>query len=574
MGKSESEARMRNGTYWLIAILIAAAALRLFGLGRGDPMNDEVTYAFRAIGLVDSFNDPSVQSTPWEWFDPEIPRWAKISFHDHPPLVIWIQHLFFKLFGERLWAFRLPSAILGIASVGLMFAIGRRLFSERAGLIGAAFLAATVNHVYVSRAGLQEPYVIFFMLLAVLLLLRGLARPRWVIASGAALGFGLLAKYTAIAAVPVLLGAILLLKPAEFRTRHFWLGVLAALVIVSPVIIYNVLLWRTAGHFDLQLSHILGKTPAVWAGSPGKAVGSLADRARIFLPRLIASNSWVFLGLAALSAAAFLAALIRRPLQSIRRFAIPALGALSIFGLIAATGPAFRFLTLLTPFLALGIGAMLAGVIKPATDPAENSYSHVLKNMRIRNGALAAALAPVVIFEAFYAANSQIAYYPLGPRPWLSSAIRYENFNWGYNELEAYLTRELRHTYPAATFETKYRFVRELQDASIGRAKASGAEPYPALIAYYGNFDLAPQLWIFDRRLMYHGWPVIPWLEYRKAAAASGENAFARAGIQHEYFILQTNIVPEPEFAALVRDIEPIPIANPRGEEAFRVYKR
>src|SRR3989344_263202 len=449
MGKSESEARMRNGTYWLIAILIAAAALRLFGLGRGDPMNDEVTYAFRAIGLVDSFNDPSVQSTPWEWFDPEIPRWAKISFHDHPPLVIWIQHLFFKLFGERLWAFRLPSAILGIASVGLMFAIGRRLFSERAGLIGAAFLAATVNHVYVSRAGLQEPYVIFFMLLAVLLLLRGLARPRWVIASGAALGFGLLAKYTAIAAVPVLLGAILLLKPAEFRTRHFWLGVLAALVIVSPVIIYNVLLWRTAGHFDLQLSHILGKTPAVWAGSPGKAVGSLADRARIFLPRLIASNSWVFLGLAALS----------------------------IFGLIAATAPAFRFLTLLTPFLALGIGAMLAGVIKPATDPAENSYSHVLKNMRIRNGALAAALAPVVIFEAFYAANSQIAYCPLGPRPWLSSAIRYENFNWGYNALDQWLDRELKGKMPALTFESRFSFVREIQNAALAQARRSGREP-------------------------------------------------------------------------------------------------
>src|SRR3989338_5618065 len=82
MEKSESEARMKNKTYWLIVILIAAAALRLFGLDRGDPMNDEVTYAFRATGLADSFNDPDVQSTPWEWFDPKIPRWAKISFHD------------------------------------------------------------------------------------------------------------------------------------------------------------------------------------------------------------------------------------------------------------------------------------------------------------------------------------------------------------------------------------------------------------------------------------------------------------------------------------------------------------
>ena len=333
------------------------------------------------------------------------------------------------------------------------------------------------------------------------------------------------------------------------------------------------MLWRSAGHFDLQLSYFIGKTPDVWAGSPGKAVGSLADRTRILLPRLIASNSWVFLGLAALSAAAFLAALIRRPLETMRRFAIPALGALSVFGLIAATGPAFRFLTLLTPFFALGIGAMLAGIIKPAADPAENSYSHVLKNMRIRNGALAVALAPVVIFEALYAANSQIAYYPIGPRPWLSSAIRYENFNWGYNALDQWLDRELEGKMPALTFESRFSFVREIQNAALAQARRSGREPLAALIISHGNLDLAPKLWVFDRRLLYHAWPVIPFEEYRARILAEGPDIWKKSGFEREYFILQTNIVPDPKFITLTRGIPPISIANPRGEEVFKIYR-
>lgn len=537
-------------------------------------MNDEVAYAFRAIGLVDSFNDPGVQSTPWEWFDPEIPAWAKFSFHDHPPLVIWVQHFSIKLFGEKLWAFRLPSAILGIASVGLLFAIGRRLYSPRAGLTAGALMAVTINHVYVSRVGLQESYVIFFILLATLFALLSSGRAWWLPAAGAAFGLGFLSKYTALAGIPVILAAALYVKSAMPRTKYFLISALIAIALASPAIVYNIELWRAKGHFDLQLSHLLGKTPAVWAESPGKAVGSLADRARIFLPRLIAANSWIFLGLAGLSAVAFIFATIRRPGQTVRRFAIPALGVLSSLGLIAATGPAFRFLTLLTPFLALSIGSMLTVIIKPTAAPIENPHSHILKTMRMRNGALATALALVIIFEAFYAANSQIAYYPVGPRPWLSSAIRYENFNWGYNALDQWLDRELEGRMPALTFESRFSFIREIQNEALTRAERLGREPLAALIVSYGNFDLAPTLWVFDRRLLYHAWPVIPLDDYIARIAREGPDVWRKAGFTREYFVLQTNIVPSPEFSALIRGIAPISITNPRGEEAFRAYKR
>ena len=119
----------------LWGILLLATVLRLWGLERGDPINDEVLMSFRAIGLVD-FDEAEFQTTPIEWFDPlaklspkipteyqietGIPWWVRISSHDQPPLVYLTQHFFMKVFGEHPWAFRLPSALLGVASVYLV----------------------------------------------------------------------------------------------------------------------------------------------------------------------------------------------------------------------------------------------------------------------------------------------------------------------------------------------------------------------------------------------------------------------------------------------------------------------
>ena len=91
--------------HWLILILALAAVLRLYGLSRGDTVNDEVFYGFRAVGLMD-FDEAADQTTPWEWTDPEIPGWMRMSFHDHPPLVFWIQH-----FDSRFWRKQFRAAV-------------------------------------------------------------------------------------------------------------------------------------------------------------------------------------------------------------------------------------------------------------------------------------------------------------------------------------------------------------------------------------------------------------------------------------------------------------------------------
>ena len=102
--------RQRRVSLMLVGlILLLAAGLRLYQLDRADVITDEALIAFRSLGYVDFFASPD-QTTPWEWFS-DVPAWARLSFHDHPPLVFLVQHGSFLLFGENELGLRLPFAL-------------------------------------------------------------------------------------------------------------------------------------------------------------------------------------------------------------------------------------------------------------------------------------------------------------------------------------------------------------------------------------------------------------------------------------------------------------------------------
>lgn len=82
-----------------------------------------------------------------------------------------------------------------------------------------------------------------------------------------------------------------------------------------------------------------------------------------------------------------------------------------------------------------------------------------------------------------------------------------------------------------------------------------------------------PELWIFNRRMMYHGWPIIALDDYLAVLEKEGGDAYEKAGFREYYVILRSNIVPPARLANLVKDATPTPIRNPRGDEVFRIYK-
>ena len=536
-----------NKKYLLISILIIAAILRFWGLQNGDPRGDEVFYGFRAIGPMDFDNAPA-QPTPLELLSPNTSWWIGLSFHDPPPLVFWIQHLFINVFGESVFAFRLPSAILGVASVYLLYLVGSLLFSRRVGLFSAALFAVTVNNVFISRVGLQESYVIFFTLLAVYFFLMALQRDKYLIWTGVALGLAFLTKYTTFVLIPIFLTYLLLFKRDYFRNAKLWFGALAVILIFSPIIIYNLMLYKSVGHFDFQFSYVLGQDPEVWKSAPGKEeVGSLSDRTRNFIPALISSNSWLFLALFGFS------------IPFIRKNKILLISIIFlILWIILFIGPTVRFLTILAPFMALNIAFLF----------------DILPKKKI----VFLGMGAIFAFELFYSVNSQILYYPTGAAPWVfSEKARYENYNWGYNELGEFLEKELAGKIPALSFKVRHKFLNDIQEKFLAKAREQKLEPYSVVIIYDQNILNAPQLWFLDRLQIYHGWPVINTETY---SALPGKNAF-----ENKYFIIPTDKVPLKKETKLTmigslleqklfkEGVAPTSIFNKRGEEVFRVYK-
>lgn len=259
-----------------IAIIALAAVLRLWGIGTNEVLTDEGNYAMRAIGWND-FHYSTTLQTPWVWMQESqrLPAWTQLSFADHPPLHFAIIWLFTHLLGISLAVVRLPSVLFGVGSVALVIAVGKQLGWGRASLIAGAFIAFLPWHIYISQQAIQEAGVMFWLLLGIWAWIK-YQRATWAgpVITGLAFGAAMLTKYSAIIWVPVF--ALLVWR---IPRRRWWVAVLVAMAMMSPVIIYNQQLITLRGHFDLQIARFFGQdTNGDWSASQqGLWQGKLAN---------------------------------------------------------------------------------------------------------------------------------------------------------------------------------------------------------------------------------------------------------------------------------------------------------
>ncbi len=112
---------------------------------------------------------------------------GQYSSNNHPlaSLLSWGT---WRVFGEHDWSIKLPSFVFGLASIVLMFVLGKRLFgNEYHGLAAAFLLALQPIHVGYSTAFRGYGAAIFFAMLSALFLYRNLLRPS--VLQSAALAF-------------------------------------------------------------------------------------------------------------------------------------------------------------------------------------------------------------------------------------------------------------------------------------------------------------------------------------------------------------------------------------------------
>lgn len=203
---------------WLVltAIVLLAAFLRLWGLATYPAgLNaDEAALGYNAYSLLSTGKDEF--GSPWPIHF--------TSFGDYKPgLYVYLSMPFIRILGLNVWGVRLPSAILGAASVFLIYFLVKKLLKEeRVGLIAAFFLAISPWHFHFSRGGWETNLATFLILSGVYSFIRGLENSKFFLFSILFFILSLYSYHSARIVVPLLgLGLLFFYKDQVFRKENF-----------------------------------------------------------------------------------------------------------------------------------------------------------------------------------------------------------------------------------------------------------------------------------------------------------------------------------------------------------------
>lgn len=555
--------KLDRGKIILIFIILLAAFLRLANLSRADMIGDAAHYSFRAIGYLD-YLAPNNQTTPLVWFGFR-PWWSYLSFHEHPPLVFLIQHLFFKIFGISTFVARLPAALFGLGSVLLIYWLAQALFGKKTGYLAALLLAISNYHVWISREAYLESVLMFFILLALAYFIKALKNDSYFIHFGIFLGLSFLCKYTAFFLLPVVFVYLFIWQRKSLVSRKFWLGLVLTLLIFSPVLIYNLKMQQTRGHFDVQFAALFGQEVADWPVLQRSVSSNVWPELLGLWQGLKTSFSfvvfWLFLlALFYLVSDVFLSR--KKPRE--HSLLILLLFFLTLFFVLTQT--AVYFISVYSIFVVLALSCLLARLFELVKGRAKY--------------VLAGILFLPFLYLLLFTINTNLSERPKGSQGKWYAPIRQENN--GLKQLEDFLNdkTELK--------QTKLKKIRVLEDITLVNSQGvlETNKEVPDIFIYDGNLNWFAQMWHFRPRFIYQK---IFFMSAQEFLAVREYKLFEdiRDYYRDFYFIRLTHsalldsIEYREPFANNLEEIltkefnlsPSLIIKNPKGEEAFRIYK-
>jgi hypothetical protein len=242
-------------------IFLIGYILRFYNLWSIELGGDPALNAMRAVRWFD-FLATEGQTSPIMWFG-YIPWWGNLSFHDHPSLVFFIQHVFFRLFGDSAFVAILPFCIAGIATMVVLCVLLQKKVSKEAAYIGTLFFAVSSFAISVARSGFLEGIELLFVTLSIVFLVFFLEKKErfYLYLWAVSVGLAILSKYTAIFLIPSALTILAIHRKELFSKKTFIIAFGLLLSVLLPIIIYNVMMFWTRGHFDSVLSSMLGMRP-------------------------------------------------------------------------------------------------------------------------------------------------------------------------------------------------------------------------------------------------------------------------------------------------------------------------
>ncbi|MCX7021256.1 MAG: tetratricopeptide repeat protein [bacterium] len=226
--KSEPTDRPFWRSRWLVLVLVVAAlAPRLIILSQltespafTHPVMDSEVYDDWAWTLADSWTNPDYAGPHGE-----AAKYLEGSFYMGPLYAYFLTGVYL-LFGHLLLLAHLAGILVGVGTVLLTAAIGRRLYGPKIGFIAGLAAALYPALFLYDTAMLMSVLLVFFATLALYLVIRGQDGDRWYhwLGAGMSLGLYALGRANILVFAPVLAvwAFLALWKKVEPGARGFW----------------------------------------------------------------------------------------------------------------------------------------------------------------------------------------------------------------------------------------------------------------------------------------------------------------------------------------------------------------
>jgi 4-amino-4-deoxy-L-arabinose transferase-like glycosyltransferase len=257
----QGTSKPRSYLVLVVIVLLAAAALRMIAL-RAAPPGPRFDETFDALMARRILNG-------------EHPIYFPENFGEEA-LNVYIQAAFFALFGWNDLALRFPSVAFGMIEVAAVYALGRRAWNRRAGLLTAALCAVSFWAVFFSRLGIRVMALPAIVALAALMLFKlhtSRARGKtWLAGATAGVLLGLSVHiYTAARTLPLLLiGALAylaLFRRTELRRQMMnWALVIVIATLIAAPLVYYV---STQPQAEARVGQVSGPLDALRQGDAG-----------------------------------------------------------------------------------------------------------------------------------------------------------------------------------------------------------------------------------------------------------------------------------------------------------------
>ena len=180
---------------------------------------DEVFFGVTAHSIASTGRDINGRFLPlyFQWPDRVPAVWFQ-------PIPVYFTALFLKVLPLSEWSIRLPTLVLGLADIVLIYVVGTRVFkSTRPALIAAALLTLTPAHLIHSRVAMDFLYPLAFVLSWLCFLLIFLERRQLIMlfAATTCLGLGFYSYIASVALMPVYLlitgATVMTIEPPRAR---------------------------------------------------------------------------------------------------------------------------------------------------------------------------------------------------------------------------------------------------------------------------------------------------------------------------------------------------------------------